>query len=80
MAAHAVCSDRLVVDFAINDQRMPGVVTALKAGNHIGPLRQPIDNLAFSLVSPLGTDNNDIGHDILPLLATEPPIAVMRLG
>jgi len=32
----------------------PGIVTALKADDYIGPLRQPIDDLSFALVAPLG--------------------------
>ena len=48
--------------FAVDDQRMAGVVAALKAHDDVGPDRQPVDDLALSLVAPLGADNDDIGH------------------
>jgi hypothetical protein len=41
---------------------MARVVTALEARDDIRTLAQPIDNLAFALVTPLGADNYDVGH------------------
>ena len=41
---------------------MTGIVSTLETDNHIGPLRQPIDDLTFALVPPLGTYYGDIGH------------------
>ncbi|MNS53297.1 hypothetical protein D3C72_860480 [compost metagenome] len=41
---------------AVDPQRMAGVVTALKANHALDGFRQPIDDLAFALVTPLGAD------------------------
>jgi hypothetical protein len=41
---------------------VPGVVAALKAHDDVCPFRQPIDDLAFTLVAPLGADHHDVGH------------------
>jgi hypothetical protein len=43
------------------------IVAALKAGNDIGPLGQPIHDLAFAFVAPLRADNHHICHSISPL-------------
>ena len=60
---------RQLEHLAVDDQRMAGVVAALKAHDDVGRNRQPIDDLAFSLVAPLGADHDDIGH---PLRTPEP--------
>ena len=52
----------------VYDQRMTGVVTALKARDDIGALRQPVHDLALPLVAPLGADDDDIGHTKSPCL------------
>ena len=54
-------SDNLIGD-AVDDQRMAGVMAALKAHHDIGPDRQPIDDLALALVAPLGADHHHIRH------------------
>jgi hypothetical protein len=46
---------------------MAGVMAALEADDHIRLLAQPIDNLAFSLVAPLGADDHDIRHRSLSI-------------
>jgi hypothetical protein len=38
------------------------VVAALKPNDDIRPFTQPIDQLAFTFVTPLGADNRDIRH------------------
>ena len=43
---------------AAYDQRMPGVVAALKAHYSLRMIGQPVDDLAFALVTPLGADNH----------------------
>ena len=35
---------------------------ALKAGDDVGPLGEPVDDLALALVAPLGAHDNHIGH------------------
>jgi len=42
-----------------------GIVAALKAHDDIGLLRQPVDDLAFTLVAPLGANHHDIRHNDL---------------
>ena len=37
-------------------------MSALEADDDVRLLRQPVDNLAFSLVTPLGADDNDVRH------------------
>ena len=55
--------------FAVDDQCVAGIVAALKAHDDVGLLRQPVDNLAFSLVAPLGADDHGAGH-VTDLLAS----------
>jgi hypothetical protein len=38
-------------------------MSALKAHYHVGTLREPVHNLAFALVTPLGADDHNVGHD-----------------
>ena len=49
--------------FAVNHQRVPGIMSALKPHDHIGAFRQPIYQFAFPLVAPLGAHDNDVGHE-----------------
>ena len=53
---------REFVGLAVDHQRMAGVVAALKPHHNVGADRQPVDDLAFSFVAPLGADNDNIGH------------------
>jgi hypothetical protein len=48
-----------------------GVVPALKPRDDIGPFGQPIDNLAFSLVAPLGAYDDYVGH-VCPFYSENP--------
>ncbi len=43
-----------------DDERMPGVVAALKAHDAARAFGQPVDDLAFALVTPLGADDDDV--------------------
>ena len=62
-AAHdAAGQKRQLVDHAVDDKRMARIMAALEPGDHIGPLGQPIDDLALPLVAPLGAHDDDIGH------------------
>ena len=40
----------------------PGVVAALEAHHHLGVLGEQVDDLALSLVAPLGADDDDVRH------------------
>ena len=44
---------------------MAGIMAALKADDDVGLLGQPIDDLAFALVAPLGADHDNICHEEL---------------
>ena len=57
-ASQAMLVERVLV--ATDDQRMAGVMTALKTHHALGMIRQPIDDLPFSLIAPLGADDNYI--------------------
>ena len=43
----------------IDDERMAGIVPALKADHGCGLIGEQIDDLALALVAPLGADNHD---------------------
>ena len=45
-----------------DDQRMPGIMAALEADHCVGPLCQPVDDLALAFIAPLGADHGYIGH------------------
>ena len=57
---------RQLVDLAVDDQRVAGIVAALEADHHIRALRQPVDDLALALVAPLRADDHHIGHSNFP--------------
>ena len=68
LAHHAGRQQRQLVDLAVDDQRVAGIVAALEADHHIGALRQPVDDLALALVAPLRADDHHIGHAKFPRL------------
>jgi hypothetical protein len=45
---------------AADDQRVAGIVAALEAHHALGMIGQPVDDLAFALVAPLGADDDDV--------------------
>ena len=53
---------RELIDIVVDDERMPGIVAALKAHHDVGLERQPIDDLALAFVAPLGADHHHIRH------------------
>ena len=55
---------RQLVDLAVDHQRVAGIVAALEAHHDVGPLGQPVDDLALALVAPLRADDHHIGHSI----------------
>src|SRR5246127_2698811 len=52
--------------FAVDDQRMASVVTALEPHHDIRIVGKEIYDLALTFVSPLSADDCDVGH--LPIL------------
>ena len=49
-----------LVGLVADDQRMAGIVPALEAHDDVGPVGEPIDDLALALVTPLGADDGDV--------------------
>ena len=71
---HAGGQQRQLVGLAIDDQRMARIVAALESHHDVGLLRQPVDDLALSLVAPLGADDDNIGHtEMIPCAQTPGP-------
>jgi len=50
---------RELVSRVAHHQRVTGIVAALEAHDDIGAMAEPIDDLAFALVAPLGADHDD---------------------
>ncbi len=46
----------------VADDRVAGVVAALEADDHVGPLGEEVGDLSLPLVPPLGPDDDDAGH------------------
>src|SRR5258708_1904812 len=44
---------------------MAGIMPALETHHDVGLLGQPVDDLALALVTPLGSDDDHVGHEIL---------------
>ena len=47
---------------AVDDERVSGIVAALVAHDDIGALGEPVDDLAFAFIAPLGADHNHVCH------------------
>ena len=60
---HARGQERQFVGGAVDDQRMAGIMAALEADDDVGLLGEPIDDLAFTFVAPLGADHDNICHE-----------------
>ena len=45
----------------------------LEPDHHVGAVRQPVDDLAFAFVAPLGADHRDIRHEVFRTLVTAQP-------
>ena len=58
-----------LVGLLADHQRVPGVVAALVAGDHVGPLGQQVDDLALALVAPLRADDDGQRHQLRPRLS-----------
>ena len=62
-AAHdARGQQRQLVDALADDERMAGIVPALEAHDDIGALGEPVDDLAFAFIAPLGTNHCYVGQ------------------
>ena len=47
---------------AVVDDGVAGVVAASSAHDDVGTFGEVIDDFTFSFITPLGADNDDIGH------------------
>ena len=47
---------------ALADDRVAGVVAALEAHDHVGPLGEQVGDLPLALVAPLGADYDHAWH------------------
>ena len=46
--------------YAVDDQRMAGIVSALKTHHALRKLGQPIDQFTFAFIAPLGAYDDDM--------------------
>ena len=59
---HARRQQRELVGHIAHHQSMACIMPALEANHDIRAIGQPIDNLALTLVAPLGADHGDVGQ------------------
>ena len=59
---HAGGQQRQFISRIADDQRVAGVVAALKAHDDVGLLGEPVDDLAFAFVAPLRADHDHVRH------------------
>jgi len=58
-----------LVDLVADHQRVPGVVTTLEANDPLGMIGQPVNDLAFALITPLCPhDHHILSHSRDPFL------------
>ncbi len=60
---HARRQERQLVGDPVDDERVARIMSTLEANDDVGLLRQPVDDFPLSLVPPLGTDHDHIGHE-----------------
>ena len=61
-AHHARRQQRQLERYAVDHQRVAGIMAALEADDDIGLFGQPVDDLALAFVAPLGPDYHHIRH------------------
>ncbi|OPX82964.1 MAG: hypothetical protein A4E52_01961 [Pelotomaculum sp. PtaB.Bin013] len=73
-----------LIDFVVDNHRVPGVVASLIAHNHISFFSQKISNLSFTFVPPLSADKNNSRHWQPPksdlLFPLPPELLPLKLG
>jgi hypothetical protein len=55
--------------FTVHNHRVSGIVPALKSNNNISNFCQMVDDLSFTLITPLRSDDYDISHLISPYIS-----------
>ena len=69
LAAHqSARQQREFVDLLADNERVPGIVAALEAHDRIRAAGEPVDDLAFAFIAPLGADYGNIGHCVFVLV------------
>jgi hypothetical protein len=69
-----------LVDLVADDQRVTGIVAALKAHDTLGMIGEPVNDLALALVAPLGAHDYDVlGHSChcVPVDCLNDPLPVV---
>ena len=51
---------------AVDGHGVTGIVSPLVPGDDVEFLGQQVDDLSLALISPLGSDNDDVGHCLCP--------------
>ena len=51
---------------AVDGHGVTGIVSPLVPGDDVEFLGQQVDDLSLALISPLGPDNDDVGHCLCP--------------
>ena len=51
-----------LIDLAVDHEGMARVMAPLESCDDVSALAEPIDDLAFSLIAPLGADDDDVCH------------------
>ena len=65
-----------LVNRSVNNKSMARIVPPLEPADHIGTFAEPVNDLTFSFIAPLGAYDNDIGHGLFPISKkTRPGIA-----
>ncbi len=64
---------------AADDERVARIVPALEAHDAVGVLGQPVDDLAFAFIAPLGADDDDVlAHQEAPVSRATMPASCRR--
>ena len=53
-----------LVDGAVDDKGVARVMAALKPADDVSAFAEPVHDLAFPLVAPLGAYDDYVGHDV----------------
>ncbi len=51
------------ITLSVNHQGVSGIVATLKTHHYLSPFSQQINNFTFTLIPPLGSDENYICHN-----------------
>ena len=66
-------------DLAVDDQRVAGIVAALKAGNTTDVVCQQINNLPLAFIAPLRANNNQCLNHSSPLSSAYLNVTMLKV-